>query len=960
MSIFGRRQENIHSYSADGSIAVVFVDKKHLCIQGDKLSKMDTDDITRRRGVRCMTSKLMRLIWTLQEVISRNSISIGAEDSSGEKSIPSRYFQNQAGQFREKVREFVEEVYNSLNELVGWIIYYQICDPSYSFEKNLEGMFFSCDREKKLRKKNTDKSVLDSRKEWIMNGLSPYLNDCFLFSGSSSLQAESTSLQEDNNPAQVTKCLCYEAVLDHLRDVDAKPVYMTPPFTDEIDDKHDDDNNEDEEESQETLLRVIRPLHRDLVPPNKFFQLDLRLFSKREFLTRELVSLLDSQPVSSKTTMEIARDVVASIPPDQMNTWRYSNEAQNMFESLLSKDEEAPGRQLHYKWMVDEINKSSDPFIVEENMEFMAGKNLSSFGNFLAYDVFVLENVMQTSTLHVEAIFSLIAMLGSGDISNDDLRLHVLFLGPAGSGKSFILKLIMLCRIKGTFIQVSDQTKKANTTDVNENALPMIIDELCNAYTNTTDDKTGDPILKQMLTEGVTRTETCVLVDGRRTKTMTVCHKKGSVFAGSNTPKYALAPAIVDRFYCCIVPFRNPAGKHVVLDSMMSNVNQKHEDAFIHLWKKRFLISSIYWTGQAAGFFPSIDMTVCTILMFEIFAEFEKRKIFIERRGSLRVSYFVKYLVVYAFVNRVIFLHGPSLREFKISHLNDALGELYATREMVIFAVSIMKSSFIDPYLKDVFESTLRYLSKRGGKDRFCKVAIMNGTTTYDFDYYIIDAGTHTRNSVRPVVVELIKQSLKVGDVTVSLSAENISDILMSQEAVTFTAPRYATEMDLKMPIEEITLPVLKWKTEGCQTGLCISRQYLDKIVSDTENAVDAVLKMVIDKFAPKHDYVFGDTFRDGYIVNEKKICVPYAFKTVKYVDNDKILRAINPLFKAKGFPELLEKKLAPAERPPLFLSINEDIDEMVRKRIQGSEPQQNYEWKYLGGEYPENIIDIM
>jgi hypothetical protein len=41
MSVFGRRQENIHLYSADGSIEVVFV-------EGDKLSKMVKGNKTNR------------------------------------------------------------------------------------------------------------------------------------------------------------------------------------------------------------------------------------------------------------------------------------------------------------------------------------------------------------------------------------------------------------------------------------------------------------------------------------------------------------------------------------------------------------------------------------------------------------------------------------------------------------------------------------------------------------------------------------------------------------------------------------------------------------------------------------------------------------------------------------------------------------------------------------------------
>lgn len=187
--------------------------------------------------------------------------------------------------------------------------------------------------------------------------------------------------------------------------------------------------------------------------------------------------------------------------------------------------------------------------------------SLDTCGNMLARQMLSFESTQDVSAVHLEILLCNVARMGASEHAYE-LKMHVLYLGPGASGKSYVQTVIKRFCIPGTCEELSHMTALAETAEMNLNGMVVFCDEM--------DDKTFDSKAesgkdKEALSAGKMTARSIKVVEGQRISTVTVARLQYMKICASNKGANEIPEALRTRYYVSTIPLWNAReGKDLV------------------------------------------------------------------------------------------------------------------------------------------------------------------------------------------------------------------------------------------------------------------------------------------------------------------------------------------------------------------------------------------------------------
>lgn len=1009
------------------SVVVLFVDTLARIHMAPNFSDIEKNvDFTTERGLIGDPLSILRILYVLQYLAS--NIYLGLPKIN-EKTYDYRHGYSDGGRVRNSVEEYVEFVYaKDGGGLLGHRIYFIVRDPNYSFDRALM-QYWTKMRESKGAKRikiTPDLGPVSplkmpaSQMAWVRDYLSPYTAGRFMDTADGSGDfggATNDGLDMAGNPAGVTKCLTLEWSNEYITrrygDV------VNPVYTD-ITQYHVMEGSANgghiiADFIDESIIQNIQTLRYINFPASAYpilysnrdpkiamysdisrppmtaaDMVELKYGPQTDDVTRARLEdemsireanrmalasghLRDSTgappPVSqsliqARECFRLARDRCAT--PEEYYEFTCSREAADVCISAQFNDPKNPAGAEIYTWY-QELLKSSPSFCTVQPRMYTVDSTLSEFGNLMVTRMLDSEyNGGGIAVLHKEILMTQLARCIAGDIGPEKLRFHLMFTGPPGSGKSFIMTKNGETSITGSTRAISHQTEQANSTDMCMNGLQIHVDEAPMSFTGNGKDGTGNAQLKTTLSSGVVVSETCVVDTElqRRISIVTKSERKCQMFVASNLKRSAFAEAIADRFYMCSVPEQSRDDCDPILESLRleSNPNMKADnDAYNRYWQIVQFLSCMTWVRINVDPHFFIQMELVLKLSSVTFRYLkEAHGIDVSKRDRERIMMLTRALTIFHAINKV-FMSGDVIKEGEIfdeTMISKLLPYLISTREHFYMAFSMMDQVVVDPSHMIILEGIRAYLNTLPTDTRFSPNSTDRSSTDYNF-YAILLPPSVLANDVIYAVSKLVVGHI-ANTTNYKLSADAVSDIISGLVRRTIRVRLFSPTNEITD--EVVSVPTARIRGHGYKHGLEISRQYLDHTLGHKMDIVNDAIRATFDPFMSISRVVTGQSMRYGY-KSDAASTLPFIFKVIDVGAVDHLPRIRMPKddhvasvkhFLANGYS---------MEPVTAFETMNESIDDIYADRwytdcgVRPFEEPSHHGGADLG-RYPECIID--
>lgn len=810
----------------------------------------------------------------------------------------------------------------------GWFVYILTYDSSLGLDdgicmhasENLKG------KTKELWKWET------SVKQWIADAISPYADMRFTMEDvedamqvSQLRAAYRTSYRDPTNPARISNVFTFASSREHMDDTysatqrdmgayfNAAGHFTGFPFG----------------------AKRIPPTLRD--PQNVLSgALERPAYATSEASTKQRVMDMITGSGAS-VEGDLAKFVAASFAREvNDDVSMRKTEIVDRYVSWISSKECPPGIAAAWEYIKPLVGT-----VVVPDTTTIVDPTLSSFGNALAVSMLVCEQLFAISYLHTELMFDVIAV-GGAFRQKRTLRLHTLKCGPPASGKSYEMELLIeLCVPKSTK-PISYQTKRADTTDTNRNGLVRTMDEASENLIDRGGDGTGNSESKQILSSGVTYTETCVVDHENKTRTTMEVESKLLVLLMANTnASISIFPKpIVSRLMVTYVPERRRADlPDPTLRDGFAKIDDPMREVHVRRHHVRHGLVGLVSYAIDMKWLPEVDMSYAIGLLDDLLGRLEKRGCVPDARSKQRIPLYIRSVTIWAAVWRVFegndrFAPGTL---FEMAHLVEVVRYLRASREIVYFAVSHMYGTLINVNAPTVCRAILNIINsqvlgkhpKLNPEDKY--------SVALDEDTYLLRVpmvgirDDEIRTAAIKLLVGVIADSK-----TVVYSAEMISDTL--------------NWMQLQR-VPNTNRPAMWIHRHGDikDNGVCFDTTLIN---SDATNDVLEVIKESIDDWVRGTDtrFILGITFREGngdMVITEadglKKTdgtpfeserMFPHLYRVIDCVDlvkTNKPFMMKNQEYKEFGWYELFEHCEIPKTVEKPFKLMRTDGDERDR-----------------------------
>jgi hypothetical protein len=538
-----------------------------------------------------------------------------------------------------------------------------------------------------------------------------------------------------------------------------------------------------------------------------------------------------------------------------------SDESKAVINTVLNADNECPATVVAHQFVQKMVNENPNQSLIRPSL-FLIDHELTTFGNFVAYDMFVFDHLYTLTALHQELHFLQISSLQAFDIASKD-RMHVIFSGIPASGKSHIMKVqaedLSIPNPEdpsreGLVLSISVQTKRAMTTDENLNGHKIWIDEANANLVGKGDDGTGVQEMKEILTTGKLTTEQCFYdhETGKRVNMKTVSYRMCQHMCGTNVPFWEIkvaTEAIYTRFAKFTIPIRDIEGK----DPTESGYRIQRLDAapdmtskFQQMWHIRQGISAYIYVLIRCKAIPPIDITIVEKLMPIIGMYLKSIGISIHIRDNARLHLHPQAVTVYHAINMVFFTdrHFKEGTPWNLDQVLACVPYLTCTREQFWFGFSQMFQTIVNPFMDNIMDAMYAIIKAEETEDQY-SVHFEHGRQTREpnYNYYLLNVTAHRAQdeSVFAAAAKVISRRI-VTSGGLQLNEGNVLDFLKWMEGQWIEAPFQLTPIPTASTgggqpaaraLDEITsthmIPVIKEIRNGSRVGLEISSFFVEE-----------------------------------------------------------------------------------------------------------------------------------
>jgi hypothetical protein len=941
--IFSKKVMHSTEMSTNGVIVIPII-KSLLYPVGTCLNNFETDiNIIRAKGLTCHPQELMRVVYTLLHVVAKPCLGMPGFRADRPQENTSHCFGLSDGKFADILSVYLEFMPGLDNTLAGWRLWIVMASPTFNMEKGLANFFIleqmrlkEESKTKVLAKKPrsvVDLAPFNKKENWINDGVSPFLHEQFNTSSDdydfniNGNLAHASELFAPGNPAATRIVFNFAHSVDVfegvvLQDCLLESSYMVEAVADTApaESSDDDDDTVGEAADVEQLLhkrariinvqkattRVNFPRGAYLIPhlnrtPNEVFLANIAKEPTPEDLISNEATTRDRRQRSLQVNQAILdQDAVVTAAigwwqtttknktPEEVNTIRNSKEAEDMFHSACCNYTTNPGAVVCCDWLLEKIRQ--DPgwcpcSSIDKGMD----ERLTDFGNQVTSEMYKMELVCGINVMHAELFIALLMTLLTSDVDHTDMVFHMVLLGGAGTGKSFIQSLLQkwLC-IEKLMQFVSSQSKKANTTGDIKNGFLQVSDELNDLFTDK-GDGSGNAQLKELLTKGSIRDIICWIEDGIKKEVVTEVKKKVSVLANSNLIKSQFPEPIADRMYTRQAPLQERHG----ISPVTENWKLRHDPERIKKitqygdrWKFRQSVASMIFVKSAIRQMNSVDLNLVVATASGLFTNLEDDfGVKIRFRDKERIVLLAKMLVVYDAINMVWFSGKvlPPKTPFKLKDITLLIPYLCGRREHLYFAMSLMDDVIVDPSLTVILKAYQTIVSNEKIAEAKFGIPLTNSNKP-NYNYYAIPIQGFSASDSQAVIYTIARtlidtiKSTSTHDYPESYVANVVRQMMAQKKNV-----HPYTGVNTKNTDVIMKLDVFAIKRKPTGFSFEVLRHFLEDIVNNKKDIIAEAIISTIDQQFPHDLLVLGRTYRYGYSVGagREPICLPFVFQTL-------------------------------------------------------------------------------
>lgn len=859
----------------------------------------------------------------------------------------------------------------------GWRFWFMLNDKDLSWDR---GVLNSCLWNRKHKKSLMFWEWMFTQKQWIQDGVSPYAS--YEFSKDDdpdrSRYAQLLPLYDEENPAQMHKVFTFARSVQMMRrggGVSAvqccQDLYAPHGLL-------------------KTFPRGARVIPRSVRDPRVLLTADLEcpLYIDEKSLNPSEIERMMMMFAHKDRTVNV--DEMTKVLTDSFerdiggsHTKRQTSEIVDRFANWLSGAHVPPGISAAWHHLKSKIGK---PIVPDETMCF--DNTLSEFGNMIVVFMTLFHEVFNTATLHSELMFELINSCGAFR-NKRGLRLHMLKVGPPGTGKSFLQDLMKRLMVSGTFDNVSYQTKRANTTNTSKDCMVQFSDEAPEMLTDKGNDGAGPSELKEIMSNGVTTTEQCIVdeLTRERITLKTIARRLVQLNINSNASLSKMVESLIDRFFTRLIPGRFSDAS----DPWLQNI-AKEETEVEKYWIERIqtLLSvvailthgiDVKWLME-----PELDYATSSLIP-KFFENLSAVRPGVRTRE--RVPLYIRPTVIF-YAAYMVFgttKHFAPGTPFELKHLVECERYFRASREIACFGISHMHDAFVDPYVHVVCTAIKsicdRQKNTKGEKMEHPPIdlsSLLKREAEIQKNFPSV-APMYTQDEIDGWEKELVekKSTGRISDrrmYLVSTPNVGLDKMYLKNEAAGIIAAEIGSTTDVKFS-KEMVYDILNWmerqaadkygipicsvNTSGkyYDFGVCVSRDFAD---AEKTNAVRNALEKTLDKHVePGTRFVLGMTYRDGLmntdmvevvsgnnetyraklkgtetILDEKeaKRMFPHVLQVMQATSTQETHRVRNPAYKTSMFRTLIPTKLKDSIKTPdtPFVELDVDCDSEMHK----------------------------
>lgn len=571
----------------------------------------------------------------------------------------------------------------------------------------------------------------------------------------------------------------------------------------------------------------------------------------------------------------------------------------NRFENWVVGEHAPPGITKAYEFLKKKIGR-----VVVPEKTVCWDDSLSEFGNMVIGFMMVLQTVMGIAYLHDECLYQLFNAIGAQRMKYE-LRNHTLIIGPPMSGKSLMEKTAKQLMTPGTFMNVTTQTKNANSTSTNHDCLVYFMDEAPPYMSEKGTDGAGPAEMKSIATDGILYNEQCVMdeVTRERLSMTTISRRLIQYCIAGNLSVAKLHPSLQSRFFIRSVPLRSCDDLDPVFEKMLDEGDDAVKLAVIDRIQTILAITAMVSHGIDMNWLCRPDMNFGIGLVQKFFQNLKGVKP--DTRSKERVPNYIRSVMVMNAVCAVFDTnkHFAPGTPFEMAQIVECERYLCATREIVYFCISHMREAFVDINALEVYKAINAIVAKQTKRkyppidmkhllDR--EVGLMlrrhgnEGTKTLEdlqalnvttsgvysmVELFKLRADTMNEENNKNLVDDRRRALMSIPYV----GTERYQLMMAAVDAVTAqigtnTDVRFSREMVLDIMnwitaqgVDDAGIPVLDVSVIGKfdEYGIAFS---IDFLRTDMRFIVQDALRSTLDKHTDSARYLLGITYREGLL----------------------------------------------------------------------------------------------
>jgi hypothetical protein len=361
--------------------------------------------------------------------------------------------------------------------------------------------------------------------------------------------------------------------------------------------------------------------------------------------------------------------------------------------------------------------------------------NLSPFGDLMASRLSLLETAEEVFTVHTH---TMTCILSSLQVFFDTMfHAHVMFAGPARSGKSFTQIKAIANLIPGTFRKLTYETMKAKTgagsespykyshlAEFFEEILPTTIGISNNTSSkNSTNNTDAEALFKNLLTSGeITFSTLMTDANGKRHLVEQTIKVNSVIIAATNAYFSQIPDAMISRFVTITYQNNERADRGGAVAKVSSKpgiVNDEAKALSRLRWKRdQYLIAKTAYFIQAMAGIVTLDFS-CADAVFAIVADAASKEPYCLRgfsdvRKIEQLRFIATPLVCLDAFHKVFDSETSNIKDLDYHpiHFLQILPYLKSTTEHAVFALGNLEHQFEDRIYENVVDALIKNVFK--------------------------------------------------------------------------------------------------------------------------------------------------------------------------------------------------------------------------------------------------------